>query len=133
MNNVWRKLYPMKDSDEIFLQVLDPLPSSVRVSTFPTGKIAVSLVNLGSETIQNYYKTETRILQISFSNIDAHRGIGRGKVWKIVKKNAINMKKGPLQMFWQPHVPLKRIWPKPQGHPLPPWISNYCTSMFSKF
>lgn len=70
----------MKDSEEIFLQDLDPLPSSVRVSTFPTGKIAVSLVNLGSETIQNYYKTETRILQISFSNIDAHRGIGAGEV-----------------------------------------------------
>ncbi len=70
----------MKDLDEIFLQVLDPLPSSVRVSTFPSGKIAVSLVNRGSEIIQNCYKTLTRILQISFSNIDAHRRIGRGKV-----------------------------------------------------
>jgi hypothetical protein len=54
----------MKDLDEIFLQVLDPLPSSVRVSTFTSGKIAVSLVNRGSEIIQNCYKTVTRILQI---------------------------------------------------------------------
>jgi hypothetical protein len=45
---------------------------------------------------------------------------GRGKVRKIITKNAITHEKGdPLDFLTAPSTSLKRIWPKPQGPPPP--------------
>jgi hypothetical protein len=55
-------------------------------------------------------------------NIDAHRveGVGPVRSGKLSHKNAIKHKKGTLLDFMTtPSIPLKRIWPKPQG-PIPP-------------
>ncbi len=56
---------------------------------------------------------------------------GRGvRPEKLSHKNAIQHKKGdPPRFSDNPKYPLKRIWPKPQETPPPPWISNYCASM----
>jgi hypothetical protein len=58
---------------------------------------------------------------------------------KLSHKNVIKHKKGGksgphLDFLTTPSTPLKKIWSKPQGPlgrpPGPPWISNYCASMF---
>jgi hypothetical protein len=53
--------------------------------------------------------------------IDAHRGWGGGggvRPENLSHKNAIKHDKGdPLDFLTTPSIPLKRIWPKPQGPP----------------
>ncbi len=55
---------------------------------------------------------------------------GRGRSEILSQNNAIKDKKGtPLDFLTTSTTSLKKFFPKPQGSPQPPWISNYCASM----